>query len=125
MFSSTHHQEVVELLGGDHVEEIVSGPEGEECELVLCRRDDSLVEYAAEGGEDVDVELRTVGDGVGVDLGVPVASDGSDLELLRKQVEEDDSLKHRRCLASSESQPLLKTRHGLKSFLRSLPLQSV
>ena len=97
-------QDVVELLGGDQVEEIVSGPEGEECELVLCRRDESLVEDAAEGGEDVDVELRTVGDGVGVDLGVPVASDGSDLELLRKQVEEDESLKHCRRLASSESQ---------------------
>ena len=50
------------------------------------------MEDAAEGGEDVDVELRTVGDGVGVDLGVPVTSDGSDLELLRKQVEEDESL---------------------------------
>ena len=32
----------------------------------------------------MDVELKTVGDSVGVDLGVPVASDGRDLELLSK-----------------------------------------
>ena len=55
-------QDVIGLLGGDQVEEIVSGSEGEECELVLDRRDESLVEDAAEGGEDVDVELRTVGE---------------------------------------------------------------
>ena len=78
----------------DHVEgerdECLDDVEGVRDE---CLDDESEV---AECGKQSDVT-----DVCDVDLGCPNLSDGSDLTLLKKEISEDESLKHCRCLATN------------------------